>query len=393
MISAASTLLLAAAIGAPQVEASTLEGSEHKGELVRIADGALVLKQDGKETSLPLAQLLSVEFAAGEDAQKRDPAALQMRLVDGTVVSFTTIKTDARTATVESPLGTVALPLASIASLRLAPADSKVESSWTELRGRQPKGDLIVIRKEDVLDHLDGVVESIDDQTVNFLYDGQQFPVKRERVFGIVYGRKPGSAKPQCEITLAGGDVLQAKSLKWDGEQLDAVLVAGPEVKLPPERVRTLDFSLGKVRYLSQMEPETATYTPFFDDGVDDFSYRRDRGIYGEPITLGGKQYARGLSIHSKMLLRYRLAGEYRRFQAVMGIDEANLPTPQLGHVHVVISGDGKPLFEADVSGSDKPAPLDLDVSGVRFLEILVDYGANLNIADHLDLADARVIK
>ena len=53
--------------------------------------------------------------------------------------------------------------------------------------------------------------------------------------------------------------------------------------------------------------------------------------------------------------MRYRLAGEYRRFQAVMGIDEANLPTPSLGDVHVVISGDGKPLFEGDVRGADEP--------------------------------------
>ena len=73
-----------------------------------------------------------------------------------------------------------------------------------------------------------------------------------------------------------------------------------------------------------------------------------------------------------------------------MGIDQAVAP---LGNVHVVISGDGKTLLESDVRGSDQPQNLDLDVAGVRDLEILVDFGGDLDIADHLDLADAKVIK
>ena len=64
-----------------------------------------------------------------------------------------------------------------------------------------------------------------------------------------------------------------------------------------------------------------------------------------------------------------------------------------MGDVHVVISGDGKPLFEGDVRGSDEPRILDLDVAGIRDFEILVDFGGDLDIADHLDLADAKVIK
>jgi hypothetical protein len=49
--------------------------------------------------------------------------------------------------------------------------------------------------------------------------------------------------------------------------------------------------------------------------------------------------------------------------------------------------------LESDVRGSDPPQNLDLDVAGVRDLEILVDFGGDLDIADHLDLADAKVVK
>ena len=48
---------------------------------------------------------------------------------------------------------------------------------------------------------------------------------------------------------------------------------AGGDVEIAVEQIRELDFSLGKVLYLSQMEPRETKYTPFFDV---EFKYRRD---------------------------------------------------------------------------------------------------------------------
>jgi hypothetical protein len=73
-----------------------------------------------------------------------------------------------------------------------------------------------------------------------------------------------------------------------------------------------------------------------------------------------------------------------------MGIDAL---VGRRGNVRVVISADGNPLLETDVRGTDKPRLVDLDVSGRRELQILVDFGKDLDIADHLDLADARLIR
>jgi len=74
-----------------------------------------------------------------------------------------------------------------------------------------------------------------------------------------------------------------------------------------------------------------------------------------------------------------------------MGIDQS--VATRGGDVHVIIRGDGKVLLEADCKGDDAPRALDLDVEKIRDLEIFVDYGKYIDIADHLDLADARLIK
>jgi len=163
------------------------------------------------------------------------------------------------------------------------------------------------------------------------------------------------------------------------------------KVELPVAGFKSLDFSLGKVKYLSQMEPREVKYTPFFDV---EFKYRRDKNLDGDPLRLGSKTYARGLCIHSKTIIVYRINTDYRRLQAVIGIDRA-VAMKGLGDVHLVISNrdNKKVLFEADVRGTDKPRTIDIDVSQVRDLQILVDFGGDLDISDWLNLADARVTK
>ena len=59
--------------------------------------------------------------------------------------------------------------------------------------------------------------------------------------------------------------------------------------------------------------------------------------------------------------------------EAVAGIDEE---LREQGRVQLRITGDGAVLFDEPVTRADEPIDLDLDIQGVRRLEILVDFGA-----------------
>ncbi len=382
--------LAMAALGAPEIESSTLKGEEQAGEIAGLSTSTLTLKKGTGEVEIPLAEVLEIRFPQAAGGPK--PAALTppiATLADGSRFAWTSVTATAREISFETPrLGKLSLPLSAAASLRFAAGDAKIDEAWNELTTRDIKTDLLVIRKDDVLDHLDGTVGVIEKDKIHFVIDGEEVPVKREKVFGIIYaGRAPGEDKPVCELTTSGGDRLRLRTATWKDGKLDGELLAGAPVSISPELLRSVDFSLGKVQFLSQMEPRETKYTPYFDHV---WKHYTDRTRDGTPIRLGNKNYARGLWIHSRTQLKYRIGGDYRRFQAMMGIDQAVAPR---GDVHVVISGDGKPLLEADVRGADAPQPIDLDVSGVRDLEIFVDFGGDLDIADHLDLADAKVIK
>lgn len=391
----ASILLLALAAQSPVVEVNTLKGERLAGELAELTDSGVALKKDGVSSSVPLQNILEIQFPA--------PAAIEpgtgprIVLTDGTRLTCSEVTATRDKVAVVSPLlGSITLPIAKFASIRFGVSTSKLDEAWSGLLQRESKTDLLVVRKEDVLDFLPGVAGEIGDK-VHFLIDGDDIPVAREKVYGVIYYRRAAAvSKPQALVRLYGGDELQAAAVALDGASLRTKLAAGVDVNVPLVSIGSLDFSAGKLRYLSQMEPREVKYTVFFNDFP--FEYRRDRSQSGPPITLGGKVYSRGISIHSRTLLRYRIGGEFSRFQALMGIDDS-VGRLRLGNVHVVISGDGKRLHESDVKSFDgnktvPPVALDIDVSGVRDLEIFVDYGSDISdTADHLDLADAKLLK
>ena len=378
-----------------QVTLTTLSGGQHVGQLRNLTASAALLATGKGDQTIPVAELMQMQFPAPATSTSDRKALAQVELVDGSLLACSQIRSSGKKATVTSPsLGSLPLSLSAVRSIRFASGDSDLDGAWNELRSRQRNDDSLVIRKQSgrtaVLDHIDGVVGDFDDNAIKFLFDGDEISVKREKVFGIVFYRReaPGS-DPFCRVELNDSSIVNAKAVSSEGEHLQILLAMGPEVSVSFPALHTLDFSLSKVRYLSDLEPRDVKYTPYFDVV---WKYRRDKNLDGGMLRLDNTSYARGLAIHSKTLLRYRIGTEYRRFQAVMGIDRV-ISDRNLGHVHVVISGDGKRLLESDVRGADEPRLIDLDVSGVRDFEILVDFGEDLDIADHLDLADARFLK
>ncbi len=388
---ALATALAGAAEPAPtglQFELTTLAGRHQSGVLTELSADSASLTSGGKSAKVPLSEVLDLRAFPAKTAAAADTRRPELTLTDGSHVFFSSLHVSERNVLVMANLGKFAVPLTSVGSIRLAVLEPPIADAWRELAARELTRDMLVIRKGNVLDHLDGTVGAIDDVAIHFVIDGEDVKIPRKKIFGVVYARRNVDAgRPVCEVTTSGGDFVKVQSAQWSGGQLKAGLLGGAQIVVPGDQIVTLDFSLGKVRYLSQLEPRDVKYTPFFDQV---WTYCRDRPRDGGMLRLGNKEYARGLWIHSRTLLKYRLNADYRRFQSVMGIDQAVAP---LGNVHVVISGDGKILHQSDVRGSDSPQNLDLDIAGVRELEILVDFGADLDIADHLDLADAKVIK
>jgi hypothetical protein len=167
--------------------------------------------------------------------------------------------------------------------------------------------------------------------------------------------------------------------------------------------VRGLDFSQGKLTYLSRLEPTAYRWTPFFTfrgehapaDRVlnrlsEFFEPRIDAGWSAPALQLDGKTYTSGMTLQSRTRLQYELDGKFRSLKGMAGIDDRVRP---LGNVELTIRGDGAPLFRETFTGTGSARPLELDLAGVDVLEILVDFGRDLGKGDHLILANVRLIE
>lgn len=142
-----------------------------------------------------------------------------------------------------------------------------------------------------------------------------------------------------------------------------------------------LDYSTGPMAdtYLSDINPDFCT------QGYGTLT--RDKTVGNKTITLGGKEFAKGLGVHAKSVVVYVLHGKYRRFTAWVGADKE-----EKGTVGFTAWCDGREAFKSGVMTSVmEPAQVTVDLTGVNELKLVVDDGGNGNGSDHADWAEAKI--
>src|SRR6185437_12943032 len=156
----------------------------------------------------------------------------------------------------EAAFGSFTVPVARLAQVRFGVSTTKLDEAWAALVARESKNDLLVVKKEDVLDFLAGVTGDVGGDPrdkIGFLLEEDEVPVAREKVYGIIFHRRaPSLTKSICEVRLTSGDVLEAARFTWDRGEFKIRLAVGVDLALPVAQVAALDFSAGKIRYLSQ---------------------------------------------------------------------------------------------------------------------------------------------
>lgn len=384
---------------APEMEIQTLDGQRLAGELTELTSTRLTIEGPGGCMSLNTDNLLTVGPKSKPAAVEQTPGAW-IELVDGSALAAREYAVADRQAQVTLLDGeTLAVPTRDLSAVRLQAAVDGVAAEWGRILDMKADGDLLVVRKGDSLDYHKGVLHEVNDKAVQFELDGETISVKRTKVFALVYHQAADRSLPQavCRVTDATGSqwVTQRIAL-GDTGQLEWTTLAGIQVARPAAAVTNIDFSGGKILFLSDLKPESVKWTPYFGDekttaaAAAFYAPRQDQNLESKPLQVEGKQYPKGLALHSRTQLVYRLPDRFRRLKAVAGIDDAVRPH---GNVHLVIRGDDKLLFDASIGGNKPAVPLDLDLSGVRRLVILADFGTELGVADHLDLCNARIVK
>jgi len=391
-------LLLAIALtAATPIEARTLDGRTVAGTLAELDAGKVTLQTADGPVSLDTNQLMTIAPKEKPEPPAAEPGAW-IDLIDGSSLvarQYAVVEGRSQISLLDGQA--VELPVSSGAAVRLKPQSEVVAEAWSRILEMEIDGDLLVVGKGESIDYLRGILRGVTDQTIQFELDGDVLAVKRSKIHGLRYYRPAGDALPEavCQITDADGSRFSAGSLSLPGD-LRWTTPAGLTVTRPLAAVAKLDFSRGKIVYLSDLKPESVEFTPYFGSIRDlpvlakFYAPQRDKNLESGPLQLGKQQYGKGLALRSRTRVVYRLPGRFSRLKAVAGIDDAVRPR---GHVRLVIHGDDKLLLESTLTGVDPPQPVDLDLTGVRRITILADFGDQMDVADHLDLCQARILK
>ncbi|HJS09380.1 MAG TPA: NPCBM/NEW2 domain-containing protein [Pirellulales bacterium] len=387
-----SARLLAAA---PLVQVNTLDGRTIEGELQTITSEAVAVQTGDTQSKINSAELHSLSLKPMAEPPSTKPSAW-VELADGSRVPATSfLSKDGKVTVALTDGAQLAINVKQVRSVRY----SKLDDPEAEASASEATGDLLGIRKRDNVDFMEGVIGDVTKEAVHFTVEGQSIPVNPARVDSLVYAKRAADGNapaPACIVEETSGAELRAKSVELVEGKLRLTLLAGGNVERPLEAVRRLDFSAGRLTYLSDLKPQSVEWTPFFDLGKQSpalakfLGPRFDRGREDSVMRLDEKEYKRGVSLTSRTKMVYRLPAQSKRFRAVAGIDDG---VGNLGSVQLVIQGDDRQLYSGKLGGSDPPVELDLDLAGVRRLTILVDFGDDLDVADHLNLCEARIVK
>ena len=110
--------------------------------------------------------------------------------------------------------------------------------------------------------------------------------------------------------------------------------------------------------------------------------------IDGNPITIAGQRYNRGVGTHANSELNIKLDGKANYFRSQVGLDSE---VTNIGSVEFIVTGDGNELFNSGImSNNDQAISIKLNLEGIKLLKLIVsDAGDGVNY-DHADWVNAQ---
>lgn len=381
---------------APLFIAHAADGSNAEGTLLRLgADWSVTLGGD-KSVTVPGADLIGLQ----RKARPLPPAPQQEHVlfVNGDRVPGQLLQLTEEALTFQPAFGDkkteLKAPLTAVLLCWFAAPDGVEDAHLLRRRlaTDRRRRDLILLRNGD---RLEGTLLSVNAREARLtVVSGKEVRVERDRVAALALNtelaRQPRPRGPYGRVVLANGCRLALASLQIREDDLAGTTLFGATVQMPLSQLVGLSIYQGRAVYLSDLQSRHYEHTPYLDLR---WPFVRDASVAGHDMRLAGNTYDKGIGLHSESRLIYDLNGRYQWFESLVGLDEQ---TGRQGSVLIEVLVDGKRQDLGNVkelTGWDPPRAIRVNVAGTRELTLVVKFGRFADVEDHVDWADARLIK
>jgi len=177
------------------------------------------------------------------------------------------------------------------------------------------------------------------------------------------------AGKAKCSVRMIGDGLAELTLEHFESGPLDWRVDFVPEPPLPDV-------------YLSDLTPIEAT-TGFGQ-------IQKNKSVEGKPLTIAGQVYEKGLGMHANATLVYQLKPEYKRFVAVVGVDDE---VTGRGTVEFTVYADGQLIAETGLVPVGDVQFIDVEIpAGAKQIKLEALQGADGMNFDHADWVNAGFV-
>jgi hypothetical protein len=378
-------------------EVRTIDGKVHLGDIASLEPTEVRLKiAEGDKLSIfALKDVISIDMGLSARPLTRVPY-LRVRLIDGSQLYCLTVNFTPKTMTLLLLSGqSLTVNFDQVHHLVCEAQDSASLAAFDALQADNPKSDMVRLRSKEgtSVENYEGLIVGSNDAGNRLQFKARgldnvsNIDVDRLRALYFQRSTLGTNDKAIARLTDSFGSTYTVTRYVWGDTWCDVTLQTGQDLKLLRSTIARFDLTPGKMAYLSDLEPSKVEETPILSEL---YHYRRDKNLEGGQLSVGRRVYTKGLSLHSRTVLEYPVAG-YSSFRTVLGLDDAMTGS---AHAVVRIEGDDRELLNTVISSREnKPQDVVLELKGVKVLRLIVDYGDDLDLGDHINFADARLVK
>lgn len=366
-----------------------IDGATITGSIQSIDENGIISCADGSE--IPLSQVLSIQ--RGTAVVPPTGSRVEVYLAHGGLLRAQRAQLQNERVRIETGFGSVEVSIELIRAIVFKPA-ALTDSVRQDIAKPSNEFDTVWAESETGPQKAAGLIREIADGKLSGEFAGQERSVSQDRVIAFIaadLGLNQASGTNRLE--LIDGSTLRGTLDRLEQGQLHVQFSGGAKLEIPWTSVALISFESDRVAWLSEMQPLSQEQEPLV---TAPRPARFNQSVDGNPLSLRTSSqptprvYAKGIGVHAYSRLVFRNDNEFDRLTAIVGIDAE---TQGQGDCKFIVQGDGVELWSARVRGSDEPLPIDVDVTNVREIALVVDPGEQLDLADHGNWCEAKLLK
>lgn len=325
---------------------------------------------------------------SGQDVQRKKDRPLRVLLSDGSSLWASHLTCQDDVVQFNWEYGTLKIPLEAVRAVQWK-TTSDEKQFQAALDQKESQSDTFFVTVGEHLQEINGYLESITDQEMTFQWQDDTHTIPIEEVHGFVLAQlsDPPDSLGRSRVQLKEGSVVIGGQLRLSDGKLKLRLAGDAEVEFPWADVLRLVVFSNRMRFLSDMKPTREVQETIV---TLERPWQRDKSVEGNPLSIQGKKFEKGIGVQSRSSLTFDAEASYGRLIAHIGIDDE---TKGLGDCEFVIRGDGQELYRQRVQGGEAARLIRVDIKGVREVTLIVEPGKELDMADHADWCDVRLIR